>query len=273
MHLIRSFFCGIIGTHGATAGVFTTGNGFIVYDVSDIQNRKPNPTISVVSQFYWTNGGTGIEPDEALIGGVPYLAVGDEDGPGVGSNPWVSACMAGLPPYGFYRLMNISNPSNPVLTAQLMLQVSDPKNCALTENDIYSTAGGYGYSSHDTQFDNVDNAKLLAVSCHQCGVRVFDIHNPYKPEEIAYFKGPAPPVNTEIDPGSLLTPAQGITPPIDFAWTKSHSRFVWKGDQLYLWVVSSHGGFYALKFESNVMKKILALNPVPTAGNIDGPAQ
>jgi hypothetical protein len=240
--------------------------GFGVYDVSQVQNREPNPVISLVGTYFWPDGETGIEPQLAVIGGKPFVTEGSEDG---SASTATAACAEGLSPYGYYRLFNVSKPSTPVLTAKLMLQVDAVANCSLTENDIGANDGGYGYSSHDVQFDNPLDAKLLALSCHQCGVRVFDIHNPYAPRELAYFKGPAPPVNTEIDPGSLLTPAQGVTPPVDFAWTKSHSRFVWQGQQLYLWVISSHGGFYVLKFEPNVMTKILALNPVPTPGNED----
>ncbi len=96
---------------------------------------------------------------------------------------------------------------------------------------------------------------------------MFDIHNPNQPREIAYFVGPAPPVPTEIDPGSLLNTFQQITPPINFAWSKAHSRFVWQHGQLYLWVTSSHGGFYTLKFENQ--PEIAKLKPVPTPGNED----
>ncbi|EQD48025.1 hypothetical protein B2A_08172 [mine drainage metagenome] len=163
--------------------------------------------------------------------------------------------------------MDISNLKKPKLVAQLMLGVDDPKNCKLTEHDITATMGGYGYSLHDCTFDNPRDAKLLACASHQAGIRVFDIHDPEKPREIAYFVGPAPPVPTEIDPGSLLNAFQGVSPPINFAWSKAHSRFVWQDGQLYLWVTSSHGGFYTLKFENQA--EIAKLKPVPTPGNED----
>ncbi|MHB1284787.1 MAG: hypothetical protein ACYCZI_13070, partial [Metallibacterium scheffleri] len=141
------------------------------------------------------------------------------------------------------------------------------KNCPLTEHDITATMGGYGYSMHDCTFDNPRDATLLACSGHQAGIRVFDIRNPEQPREIAYFVGPAPPLPTEIDPGSLLNTFQGVTPPINFAWSKAHSRFVWRHGQLYLWITSSHGGFYVLKFENQA--EIAKLKPVPTPGNED----
>jgi hypothetical protein len=42
---------------------------------------------------------------------------------------------------------------------------------------------------------------------------------------------------------------------------------VWQNGHLYLWVVSSHGGFYSLKFENQ--QEIAKLKPIPTPGNED----
>jgi len=261
-------FCGVVGNM-VRPGVFTSGNGLVIYDVSQVQERRPHPVIKVISSLYWVNGDIGIEPDLAFIHGKPYLGVGDECGSGGCSYPKgaVDACNAGLPPNGMERLIAISNLKKPKLVALLMIGVDDPKNCKLTENDITATMGGYGYSVHDCSFDNPRDAKLLACSGHQAGIRVFDIHNPERPREIAYFVGPAPKDPTEIDPGSLLNTFQQVSPPINFAWSKAHSRFVWQHGQLYLWVTSSHGGFYTLKFENQA--EIAKLHPLPTPGNED----
>lgn len=261
-------FCGVVG-HRVRAGVYSSGNGLVIYDVSQVQERRPHPVIKVVSSLYWVNGYVGIQPDLAFIHGKPYLGVGDECGSGGCRYPAGAraACGAGLPPFGFERLIDISHVRRPKLVAQLMLGVDDPKNCARTENDITASMGGYGYSLHDCTFDNPLHARLLACSSHQAGIRVFDIHDPHRPREIAYFVGPAPPDPTEIDPGSLLNAFQGVKPPIDFSWSKAHSRFLWRQGRLYLWVTSSHGGFYTLRFEDS--QAIARLKPVPTPGNED----
>jgi hypothetical protein len=261
-------FCGVIGKL-ISPGVFSSGDGVVIYDVSQVQDRRPNPVIKVVSSFYWKNGDIAIQPDLAFIHGKPFLGAGDEYGAGGGNFPKaaIDACGAGLPPFGFERLIDISHVARPKLVAQLMIGVDDPKNCARTEHDITATMGSYGYSLHDCTFDNPRDAKLLACSGHQAGVRVFDIHDPHRPREIAYFVGPAPPNPNEIDAGSLMNAFQRITPPINFAWSKAHSRFVWENGQLYLWVTSSHGGFYTLKFENR--QEIAKLQPVPTPGNED----
>jgi hypothetical protein len=261
-------FCGVVGRM-LHPGDFKSGNGLVIYDVSQVQERKPHPVIKVISSLYWVNGDIGIQPDLAFIHGKPYLGVGDECGSGGCAYPKAAmqACAAGLPPNGMERLINISDLKKPKLASLLMLGVDDPKNCKLTENDITGTMGGYGYSVHDCTFDNPRDAKLLACSGHQAGVRVFDVADPYHPKEIAYFVGPAPKNPDEIDPGSLLNSFQQVSPPINFAWSKAHSRFVWQKGQLYLWVTSSHGGFYTLKFED--MAAIRKLHPMPTPGNED----
>lgn len=261
-------FCGVEG-HLVRAGVYSSGNGLIIYDVSEVQNRQPDPVIKVVGSLYWVNGATTIQPDLAFIGGRPFVGVADECGSGGCDYPKAAiiACKARLAPFGFQRLIDISNVKDPKLVAQLMIGVDDPRNCALTEHDITANMGQLGYSLHDCTFDNPLDAKLLACSAHQSGIRVFDIHDPYHPREIAYFIGPAPPVPTETDPGSLLNGFEGVTPPINFAWSKAHSRFVWRDRKLYLWVTSSHGGFYTLKFENQT--EIAKLRPVPTPGNED----
>jgi hypothetical protein len=261
-------FCGVVG-HRVRPGVYSSGNGLVIYDVSQVQDRLPHPVIKVLSSLYWVNGYVGIQPDLAFIHGTPYVGVGDECGSGGCADPAgaIAACRAGLPPFGFERLIDIAHVAKPKLVAQLMIGVDDPKNCALTQKDITATMGGYGYSLHDCTFDNPLHATLLACSSHQSGVRVFDIHDPRRPREIAYFVGPAPPHPDQIDPGSLLNPFQGVKPPINFAWSKAHSRFVWRNGHLYLWVTSSHGGFYTLRFENQA--QIARLKPVPTPGNED----
>ena len=86
-------------------GVFSSGNGLVIYDVSDVQNHRPNPVIKVISSLYWNNGDIAIQPDLAFIRGRPFLGVGDEFGAGGGDYPKaaIRACSAGLPPYGMER--------------------------------------------------------------------------------------------------------------------------------------------------------------------------
>src|SRR6185312_914797 len=81
----------------------TGGDGLVVEDVSDYQNRKPNPHI--------------ITTDEAGAAG------GRPDG-------WPGACAHGLSPFGFPQIVDIADPANPKVISKLRLEVSDPANCS-----------------------------------------------------------------------------------------------------------------------------------------------
>jgi hypothetical protein len=48
---------------------------------------------------------------------------------------------------------------------------------------------------------------------------------------------------------------------------QARSRFVWRGNELYLWMTSSESGLVVAKFEPRALKYIQSLNPVPAPGN------
>jgi hypothetical protein len=73
---------------------------------------------------------------------------------------------------GFARIIDISDERNPKITAKLMLEAHDPKNCA----ELLTTPGGNrqsDYSAHYCSPDKVLDAKLLACSHFGAGIRVF----------------------------------------------------------------------------------------------------
>jgi hypothetical protein len=111
-------------------GVFRSGNGVVIYDVRQVQERLPHPVIKVLGHLYWKNGDIAIEPDLAFINGTPYLGAGDECDSGGCNYPEsaVAACRAHLPPYGFERLIDIRNIHKPRHVTQLMLQADAPEN-------------------------------------------------------------------------------------------------------------------------------------------------
>jgi hypothetical protein len=48
---------------------------------------------------------------------------------------------------------------------------------------------------------------------------------------------------------------------------QARSRFVWRGNELYLWMTSSESGLVIAKFEPRALKYIQSLNPVRAPGN------
>ena len=67
-----------------------------------------------------------------------------------------------------------------------MLETHDPKNCDQVMPDIAGLSI-FTYGSHYCSVDNRDNATALACGYFNSGIRVFDIRDPERPKEIAYY--------------------------------------------------------------------------------------
>ena len=74
-------------------------------------------------------------------------------------------------------------------------------NCSLQLNDPPDVGGGIPtYNAERCTVDRPNDATMLACGFVNAGLRVFDIRDPYRPREIAYWKPPA--VRTAFLPGS-----------------------------------------------------------------------
>jgi hypothetical protein len=226
--------------------------GLIILDTSDFKARLPNPQMRIVGTLFWQDGGQAQQALPITIKGRPYLAFTQELGSaGSGPSARAFACAQNLPPFGFTKLIDISDERNPKEVAKLMLEVHDPANCATTLPEALNP--GFVYDSHYCNVDNPHNAKILACSYWESGVRVFDIHDPYHPREIAYFKAPAQ--RTKILPGSNLwkrTVAANFDRTAD--WASSFIRFHKYHGALHLWFTSQDNGFLVVKFTNDLAK-------------------
>ncbi len=236
----------------ATA-VTPASNGFVIADTSDVQLRKPDPEIRVISQIAWADGSIGQHPIHIRIAGKPYVVFVDENGSGGLGTPatWQFACANGLPPYGFARLFDVSDETAPKLVAKMMLETHDPANCAQVVGD---TTGQviFGYDSHYCTVDNPDDATVLGCAYFNSGIRVFDIRDPYFPREIAYFNPPAQADKQGQLRGSqhdsfYLTQTGGL---LNADWCSAQVRFVPERGEL--WGTCQDNGFMILKFREGV---------------------
>src|SRR4029434_2500962 len=227
-------------------------DGLVIIDVSDYQFRRPNPEARIISTLFWDGGGA-----EAMIPvkikGHPYLISTDEYG---GAGGWAAACDRGASAFGYPRIIDVGNETNPKIIAELQLEVSDPANCsallAVTPPDFPGTAPGTNlpagsgttnYSIETCVADNPDDAKMLACSFQHAGLRIFDIRDLSHPKEIAYWKPPA--VRTEVQPSSGSW-AQGVDRTVDKIshWVRWRKH----GRELHIWTVSDGNGFQVLRF-------------------------
>jgi len=239
---------GQFGNTGSSIGP----NGLVILDVSDIQFRRQNPQIGVISTLFWTDGGQAQQTLPVTIHGRPHLIFTDEAGSG-GIGGREGACARGLPPHGFARIIDISDERNPKIVSRLMLEVHDPANCPVILNDPPGPGFALSYSAHYCNVDAATNPTMLACTYQEAGLRVFDIRDPVHPREIAYYKPPAQ--RTAFLPGSRLW-APGRDRTVEH--TASRVRFrkhrgeQGEKDRGELWFTGADNAFQIVRFTNGV---------------------
>ena len=263
-------YAGQIGSFPFTDG----GDGLVIEDVSDYQFRRPNPQIRIVSKLFWTDQGTAEAMIPVKIRGRPHIISTNEAGGASGAGGWAAACARGASPFGYPNIIDVTDETNPKIIAKLRLEVSDPANCsallAETPPDPPGTAPGTNlppesgttnYSEETCVADNPNNAKMLACSFQNAGLRVFDIRDPTHAKEIAYWKPGA--VRTRVLPSSGSW-ATGVDRTVDKIahWVRwvvagkgkgngnvnGRGNVDGNGTELELWTVSDGHGFQILRF-------------------------
>jgi hypothetical protein len=188
--------------HGsaAPAGYATSlDNGIVIADVSDVQSRRPHPQIRAISTLLWGDGSGSHQVMPVRIAGQPYLIASDQGGSGVANaGGWTAACSAALPAFGMVRIIDISDERAPHIVSRLQLEVNQPSNCRQVLPDLVGLSG-FTYDSHYCSADDPASATTLACAFFESGIRVFDIRDPRRPREIAYF---VPPSVSVPSPGS-----------------------------------------------------------------------
>lgn len=109
----------------------------------------------------------------------------------------------------------------------------------------------FHYDAHYCAVDRTADPTRLACGMFNSGVRVFDVHDPLHPREVAYYNPPARVGEERRLAGSGH--AQGGTsgepggPLADLSadWCSSPPRFVGRDE---LWVSCQDNGFLALRF-------------------------
>jgi hypothetical protein len=175
-------------------------NGFIVLDTSEVQARKPDAQMKLVSATAFRDGTVAQHTIITKIRGKPHLVMVDEGGSaGLADAANAKlACSQGLAPFPMARIYDMSDEKHPQLVSKLGLETHDPNNCDAVLPDIAGLSI-FTYGSHYCSVDNLENSTALACSYFNSGVRVFDIREPAHPKEIAYYN---PAGQTTPVPGS-----------------------------------------------------------------------
>src|SRR5271165_3650945 len=132
----RGYFVSIGGLSGSPADLTNpavpANNGLLIYDLSEIQARVPNPQVHLISKLLWKDGSVAQHTIPVKIDGHPYVIFIDEAGSGGLSGPaqQAAACAAGLPPFPMARIIDIKDETKPKIVSRLALEVHNPANCS-----------------------------------------------------------------------------------------------------------------------------------------------
>ena len=224
-----------------------TTNGFAILDTSEVQARAPNAQMRLISFFPVRDGSTAQHTIAIRIRGKPYVVHVDEGGSGGGSVAGRrAACAVGWAPFPMARIVDISDERNPTLVSKLALEIHNPANCDKWFADLEDPPlTGFTYGSHYCSVDNRHNATTLACGYFNSGIRVFDIRDPVRPKEIAYY-----------NPAGVITPSAGSN---HGATNGSGGKPDWCSAQVHLdkktgtlWSTCQDNGVVVLKFREGV---------------------
>ena len=239
--LPRPIWQGQFNTHGMSVsddgnrGYLATGDGLVIIDLSEVQARKPNPTVREISRLTWSNMTIPQIAIPVTIGGRPYLVEIDEyssgDAGGVAANG---------PRVGAARIIDISDERRPFVVSNIRLAVHQPENRAAIAGDPGAQSPVQGYAGHYCNVPQRAEPGILACSMIVSGLRVFDIRDPEHPKEIAYHVAPPSTVS-----------ATGA-PIIDERANYAMSQPAFAPERGEIWYSDGTTGFYALRMDPSV---------------------
>jgi hypothetical protein len=206
-------------------------NGLMILDVSQIQARTTNPVVSVVSRLTWPQVSIPQNATPVTRNGHPYLLETDEFGERV---------------TGAARLIDVADEKHPFVASNLRLAVNQPEVYDDLQNDPGNGNTSRGYQAHYCTVPSRVDPNIVACSFIMSGLRVFDIRNPHRPREIAYFNKPT---------------IAGAVPRNTGAFAMSAPAYDAESNDI--WYADGNAGFYAVR--------LVGRAALPFAGRVVSP--
>ena len=202
-------------------------SGLIILDVSEVQARRPNPQVREVSRLTWDILTIPQVAQPVTIDGRDYLVEIDEFSTEKGSQFPV----ANGERVGAARIIDIEDETAPRVVSNIRLEVNQPEHRAAVMGDPGANDSLQGYAGHYCAVPRRRDPGIVACSFIASGLRVFDIRNPERPKEIAYFTTP----QTGSDSSNYAMSAPAFVPE--------------RGE---IWYSDGNSGFYALRVTNGV---------------------
>ncbi len=203
-------------------------NGITILDVSEIQARKADPQVREISKLTWPEASIPQNSIPVTIKGKKYLVEVDEYSRNVTSYDPMS-------PVGAARIIDISDETRPKVVSNIRLEVNQPEARRDDQKDDPGAQYGVqGYAGHYCSVPQREEPGIVACSFILSGLRVFDIRNPEKPKEIAYFNQPAP-IGFPLKSGAYAMSAPAFAP-----------------ERNEIWYSDGNSGFYSVRLTNDV---------------------
>ncbi len=214
-------------------GLISNG-GLAILDVSQIQARKSDPEVPVVSKLQWRSGSIPQVAEPITIRGHEYLLEVDEFANYRTDQPTLYDAGAKV---GAARLIDIDDEKHPRVVSNIRLQVNQPwARKGPSQSDPGARLQIQGYAGHYCSVPRRKDPKIVACSFIASGLRVFDIRNPRQPKEVGYFNKPIVPGS----PKPLREGAYAMSAP---AWDLRRKQ---------VWYTDGNTGFYAVKLTNGI---------------------
>lgn len=204
-----------------------TGPTFVILDSSEIQARKADARMRVVGELdTFPNFGHTIQL--ARIGGRPHVFTSGE------------VPFAGAPecPWGWGTLVDLADERRPKPVSEIKLEVNEQRNCGAAGADSAA------YSVHYNGVDDPGDTKKVFYTWYSAGLRVFDVRDPARPREIAYYQ-PPPKQETLFDP--IVPPPGAGFDAQNPRWDAATSVVRYRPESGHIWFVSIANGFQVVE--------------------------
>ncbi|MES0872688.1 LVIVD repeat-containing protein [Sinimarinibacterium thermocellulolyticum] len=187
------------GNRAFLASASLTDTGLVILDVSDIQARKPDPEVREISRLTWDNMSIPQNAIPFTRDGKPYVLEFDE----FASDSNTSGIPAANGQFvGAARIIDIADETQPRVISALRLEVHEPEHRQTIADDPGAGDITGGYAAHYCDLPTRVDPDIAACTMILSGLRVFDIRDPARPREVAYFNAPV-----QMPGGAVSSPA------------------------------------------------------------------
>jgi hypothetical protein len=235
----RTLYAAYIGDPGP-GGI--TGAGLRILDVSQVQERRTNPSVSVLATLRWNGASIPQVAEPFTRDGHRYLLEVDEF---VDLFSFSGLTNVAEAPVGAARIINVDDPRHPWVVSDIRLKVHQPdQRTGPQRNDPGAAFPAQGYAAHYCSLPTRDDPKIAGCSMILSGLRLFDIRDVEHPKEIGYFNRPA---TRKSGLGGLTS----VTLP-DRLGGYAMSAPAWDRKRGQVWYSDANSGFYVVQLTNGI---------------------